>query len=502
MSKDVFLRTEGIEKIFSGIHVLKDVNFDVKVGEVHALCGQNGAGKSTLIKILTGVYPKDGGEIYIKGKPVEINSRKDSLAAGIGVVYQELSMMPNLTVAQNIMIGREKMTCGFLKKKEMSLEVQKLIDSYGLDIDADEMVSELSTAESQMVEILRAVSGNAEMIILDEPTASLSYKESEILFSMIRSLKERNISVIYISHRMDEIFQMADRITVLRDGLVVNVFNKEEIDPMQVVQSMIGKRLNLQRERELNQGAGRPLLELKHVTKTGSFQDISLNLYPGEILCIGGLVGSGRTELLRCIFGDDKCTSGEILLEGKKLGTNIRKNIKDGLGYITEDRLSEGYIPLLSIEKNVSITNFEKTSKTSLMILREEKKLGQKVVEDLNVSPRDSQKQVQKLSGGNQQKVVVGKWLERNPKVLLVDEPTVGVDVGAKDEIYRILEQMAEKGAGILMVSSDNAEIVRVATRVLVMRRGRIVAEQSEGMPSELWISANAMGVDTIEEGA
>ena len=496
MAEQIFLRTEGIVKKFSGVKVLNNVDFDVRVGEVHALCGQNGAGKSTLIKIITGVYPKDDGTIYIQERPVEITSRRDSLNSGIGVVYQELSMMPNLSIAQNIMIGREKTKAGFLQTRQMNEEVQKMIDSYELEMDATELVSELSTAEKQMVEILRAVSGNAKLIILDEPTASLSYKESQILFRMIRNLRSKGISIIYISHRMDEIFDLADRITVLRDGEVASVFNKDEIDPMQVVQSMIGHRLNLSRKGKLKAGSGKPALELRNVSKKGTFEDINFSVYPGEILCIGGLVGSGRTELLRCIFGEDPHFNGEILMDGKPI-KSIRKNIRQGMGYVTEDRQAEGFIPIMSIERNASISFFEKTSiKNFLMNRTAEKELGAKLVRDMNVLPADPKKIVSNLSGGNQQKVVVGKWLERSPKVLLVDEPTVGVDVGAKDEIYQILEDMASKGAAILMVSSDNAEIIRIATRILVMRRGRIVGEMSEGTPTELWISAKAMGVD------
>lgn len=497
--KQILLKCSKIVKEFSGNRVLDNVDFDIRIGEVHSLCGENGAGKSTLIKIISGIYPKDGGVIYIKGKPADIHSRQDSTENGIAVVYQELSVMTTLTVAQNIMAGREITKYGFLQEKQMNQQVQDLIDKYELGLDASRMVAELSTAQRQVVEILKALITDASLIIMDEPTASLSYKESEALFRIIRSLRDKGVSILYISHRLDEVYMLSDRITVLRDGKLAGVFDKEDeggIKPDQVVRAMVGKSLSGGRRKELCAGSGKVVLDVQSLSRTGYFHNISLQVHEGEILGIGGLVGAGRTELLRCIFGADPITSGTVTYLGKPLSCSIRKNIKNGIGFISEDRRSEGFVPELSVEKNMEMIDFSPVSRFGVISKIKERTRAKKMIEEVNLHPADPKYKVANFSGGNQQKIVVGKWLMHHCKLLLVDEPTVGVDVGAKDEIYKIIEEMAAKGAAIILVSSDNEELARAATRILMMRRGNIVKEFNSGMPDRQKIAMTASGLN------
>ena len=482
-SKQILLKCSKIVKEFSGNRVLDNVDFDIRVGEVHSLCGENGAGKSTLIKIISGIYPKDEGTIYIKGKPVDIHSRQDSTENGIAVVYQELSIMTTLTVAQ---------------EKQMNQKVQELIDKYDLGLEATRMVAELSTAERQVVEILKALITDASLIIMDEPTASLSYKESEALFKIIRSLRDKGVSILYISHRLDEVYMLSDRITVLRDGKLVGVFDREEeggIKPDQVIQAMVGKSLSSGREKELCASEADVVLEVQRLCRRGYFNNISLQVRKGEILGIGGLVGAGRTELLRSIFGVDPVTSGSVSYLGKPLSRSIRKNIKNGIGFISEDRRSEGFVPQLSVEKNLEMIDFGAVSRFGILSGRRERARARQMMEAVNLHPADPKYKVANFSGGNQQKIVVGKWFMHNCRLLLVDEPTVGVDVGAKAEIYRIIEEMAAKGAAVILVSSDNEELARVATRILIMRRGNIVGEFNSGMPDRQRIAMTASGL-------
>lgn len=496
--KEVLLECSKLVKEFSGNRVLDQVDFDIRKGEVHSLCGENGAGKSTLIKIISGIYPKDGGTIYMNGKAVDIHSRQDSTANGIAVVYQELSVMTTLTVAENIMAGKELTKFGFLKKKEMNRRVQELIDKYDLGLKATQIVGELSTAGRQVVEILKALITDAALIIMDEPTASLSYKESEALFRIIRSLRDNGVSILYISHRLDEVYMLSDRITVLRDGKLMGVFDKEEeggIRPDEVIRAMVGKSLSTDRERELCPGKGSVVLDVRHLSRRGYFNDISLKVHEGEILGLGGLVGAGRTELLRSVFGVDPITCGEVYYLGNRLSRSIRQNIRNGIGFISEDRRSEGFVPQLSVEQNVEMIDFKPVSRLGVISRAKERKRAQEMIREINLHPADPRYKVANFSGGNQQKIVVGKWLMNHCKLLLVDEPTVGVDVGAKAEIYKMIEDMASKGAAVLLVSSDNEELARVATRILIMRHGNLVGEFDGGMPDRQEITMTASGL-------
>ena len=487
--RKILLSMNAIEKRFGDVQVLKKVDMEVACGEVHALMGENGAGKSTLIKILTGVYPKDGGSITFSGKACEINSRSDAQKLGIGVIYQELSLIPTLSVMQNVMLGKEKSGCGFLKIREMKKKVSDLIEYYDFNLQPDAIVETLSIAQRQTVEILKALSEDSSLIIMDEPTASLSSKESEALFGIINQLREKGVSILYISHRLEEVFRLADRLTVLRDGRKV------------VIKMMIGKELSeATASRCLHRSEMESVLEVRSLSRKGTFSDISFTLHRGEILGIGGLVGAGRTEVLRCIFGADSYDGGEILFQGKKLPCHVSETIAKGFGLVPEDRRNQGFIPLLSIERNIAVPNYDFLSKASNVNRAEEKKIGIDAVGKLDIRPADSQLPVGNLSGGNQQKVVIGKWLARDLRVLLIDEPTAGIDIGAKDEIYKILDNLAEQGVSILLVSSDLQELLRVSHRILVFRKGHIQKEFDSGVITQEDILMAASGIDTAKK--
>ena len=491
----ILLKAEGIIKEFNGVRVLKGVDFDIHEAEIHSLLGENGAGKSTLIKIISGVYPLDGGQLYMSGKPVEINSTQDSLNNGVAVVYQDFSIMKGLSVAQNIMIGREEHKLGFLKKKKMNQMVQELIDSYGFGLKAEESVNNLSVAECQMVEILKALSVNAKLLILDEPTASLSVSESEALFEIIRRLKAKGVSILYISHRMDEVYMLSDRITVLRDGERAGVFEKDEIEPSKIVRCIIGKELQAMRTDSLHPGSGKKMLEVKGLSSEGKFENISLNVYSGEILGIGGLVGAGRTEFLRALYGLDPYDSGTALLEGKPLSHSVKKNIEAGVGFISEDRHGEGMVPMQSIAVNATMIHYELAQVGPFISRKKELQIGEQLVQTMNVKPANARNIVANLSGGNQQKVVVGKWLQRDTKLILIDEPTVGVDIGAKAEIYAIIRKLASQGAAVVLVSSDVEELLNISSRIVLFYRGKIIQEYDGALPTQEQIMIASSGI-------
>ena len=500
---DMLFEMKNIEKIFSHVHALDHVNFDVKKGEVHSLLGENGAGKSTLIKILTGVYPKDGGEIFLEGTPVEINSREDAAKQGIACVFQELSLIPTLSITQNIMLGKEKSTCGIIHYKKEKKAIAELIRRYDFPLEADAIVETLSVAQKQMVEILKALSTDAKLIIMDEPTASLSKKESEMLFQIIAQLKERGVSIVYISHRLEEVFNLADRITILRDGKNAGVVEKKDIVPSEVVRMMIGKQLSeATASRELAVSEEETVLEVRGLTRLGYYENVSFAVKKGEVLVLTGLVGAGRTEVMRSIFGADPYDTGEILFEGKPMKAGIKGTIAKGFGLIPEDRRTQGFAPLLSVTKNVAVTNYDKLANAGFVKKGAEDKLGEEAVKLVDLRPANPNVQVGNLSGGNQQKAVLGKWLTRDLKVILIDEPTVGIDIGAKDEIYEFIEELAGKGVAVLLISSDIAEVLRVAHRIIVMRDGHVVEEFHEGSVTQedILLASSGLGAAGKEE--
>ena len=501
MDKAILLEMNNIEKIFAHVQALDRVNFQVRRGEVHTLLGENGAGKSTLIKILTGVYPKDGGQIFMEGREVNIASREDAAALGISVIFQELSLIPTLCVYQNIMLGKELSRFGFVQAKKEKKKIADLIEYYGFSLGVNDIVETLSVAQMQMVEILKALAADAKLIIMDEPTASLSSHESKLLFSIIDQLRERGVSIIYISHRLEEVFKLSDRITILRDGKIAGVVEKNQINPSEIIKMMIGKSVSeATASRMLRQSEEETVLSIQHLCCLGAYEDVSLEVKRGEVLVLTGLVGSGRTELIRAIYGADPYDSGKIELEGKPYQPQIKKAVAEGFGLIPEDRRTQGFSPLLSVTGNVALTNSDKISSKGFVSKAREEELGRHAVRLVDLRPPNPNVLAGNLSGGNQQKVVLGKWLTRNLKVLLIDEPTVGIDIGAKDEIYQIIETLSQNGVAVLMVSSDIAEVLRVAHRIIVMREGKIAKEFHTGIVTQEDILMASSGLDTEGE--
>ena len=501
MDKAILLEMNNIEKIFAHVQALDRVNFQVRRGEVHTLLGENGAGKSTLIKILTGVYPKDGGQIFMEGREVNIASREDAAALGISVIFQELSLIPTLCVYQNIMLGKELSRFGFVQAKKEKKKIADLIEYYGFSLGVNDIVETLSVAQMQMVEILKALAADAKLIIMDEPTASLSSHESKLLFSIIDQLRERGVSIIYISHRLEEVFKLSDRITILRDGKIAGVVEKNQINPSEIIKMMIGKSVSeATASRMLRQSEEETVLSIQHLCCLGAYEDVSLEVKRGEVLVLTGLVGSGRTELIRAIYGADPYDSGKIELEGKPYQPQIKKAVAEGFGLIPEDRRTQGFSPLLSVTGTVALTNYDKISSKGFVSKAREEELGRHAVRLVDLRPPNPNVLAGNLSGGNQQKVVLGKWLTRNLKVLLIDEPTVGIDIGAKDEIYQIIETLSQNGVAVLMVSSDIAEVLRVAHRIIVMREGKIAKEFHTGIVTQEDILMASSGLDTEGE--
>ena len=500
MGEELILRTENVCKSFNGIQVLKNVNFEIKKGEIHALMGENGAGKSTIIKIITGVYTKDEGEIYIDGRHVDINSRREAAAAGISVIYQELSLVPDLTVTENIFLGHEIMKKGLPDKKEMRRQVQALIDKYGFIIQPDAVVASMGMAQRQMTEILKALSAEANLLIMDEPTTSLSASETEQLFVTMEGLREHGTSILYISHRLEEIYRVTDRLTIMRNGEVVGVVDSKTVEPDTVTTLMIGHELEKTGIRVPNINENH-YIEVKDLSLGNLLHDINFKAYGGEILGIGGLVGSGRTELVRCIYGSIKKYSGTITLDGKPVSRNVARNIKNGFGMVPEDRRTSGFFPQLSIQRNVTISSYDRLAAKGIIVNgKAETAYAEKTIADYDIRPPMRKLPVQNLSGGNQQKVILGRWLSRDVDVLILDEPTVGVDVGVKAELYGYMRKLADKGAIIIMVSSDLAELTDASDRVLVLHNGTIFQEFRDHSATQQGVLLASSGV-AVKEG-
>ena len=490
MAGNTLIEAKGIYKSFSGVPVLQDVHFEVKAGEVHALMGENGAGKSTLIKIITGVYTKDAGQIYWEGNPVEINNYQDCQKLGVACIYQELSVIPPLTVAQNVFLGREPRKGVFIDYAKMNQMTQELIDKYQFPLKPTTVVDNLGIGQRQLIEILKGLSQDSKLLIMDEPTASLSGKEAEMLFKIIQKLRSEGVSIIYISHRLDEVYMLSDRLTILRDGKNAAILEKQDIIPAKVIETMIGKVVDESagsRKMLHSDDSAEVRLDVKNLTdKTDRYRNISFQVHRGEILGLGGLIGAGRTEVVRAIYGVDKAASGEVWLDGKKLDPSPKASILEGIGFVPEDRRNQGFIPLLSTIKNVALTNYDIMAK--------------RAIQAIDIRPSDPEKQVGVMSGGNQQKVVLGKWLMRDLKLLIVDEPTAGIDVGAKDEIYQILENLAKQGVAVIVVTSDLQELLRVSHRIIVMRKGDIVKEFKNVEVTQSKVLSAGQGVEEEAE--
>jgi len=475
----VILEMHGISKSFPGVQALKGVDFILHRGEIHGLVGENGAGKSTLMNILSGVLHPDTGTIILKGKPVNIENPRQAQIMGISIVHQELSVLPNLTVGQNIFLGREpRLPIHFLVDwKKLYYLAEEQLKKLNLDIDPRILLSELSVAQRQMVEIARALSLKADIIILDEPTSALTGMEVENLFSLMHTLKDQGISIIFISHRLEEIFRIVDRVTVLRDGVVVGSSPISQVDPKQVVMMMVGRELKEMFPKE-SLPQKEKVLSVKNLKRDKVLKGISFDLYRGEILGLTGLVGSGRTSVARAIFGADPLEGGEIWIEGKKVQIRSpREAISYGIGFLPEDRKAQGLFLKLPVSSNIGVTNMKEISFLGIIIFKKLQELALYFVNKLKIRTPSIFQIVGNLSGGNQQKVALAKWLALKPKVLILDEPTRGIDVAAKAEIYAIMNDLAKEGVAILMISSDLPEVLGVSDRILVMHEGVISGE-------------------------
>lgn len=474
---DNVLEMRGISKAFFNVTVLHDVNLEIRRGEVHALLGENGAGKSTLIKILSGAYHKDAGEIIIDGDVAEINNPIDGLEAGVSVIYQEFNLVPHMTIYENMFLGKEaEKKWNFLDRKRDIKRARETMDRIGLRVDPRTTVSELSVAQKQMVEIAKAISEKSKILVLDEPTAAITESETKKLFEIIRQLQKEGIGIIYISHRMEELFEIADRCTVLRDGEYVATVNMDETDECELTRMMVGRDVTFEPVERACCDNNPVVLKVEGLNYRGLLKDINFELRKGEILGISGLVGSGRTELAKCLIGAYTMDSGAITLNDRPLKNhNVGESIKRGIVYLSEDRKGEGLIQIHDYYSNVALPNYNKY-KGYLLKQKTVCTDCDDFISKLRIRIANTYYPVQNLSGGNQQKVVIAKWLLSDADVYIFDEPTRGIDVGAREEIYKIMTDLVERGASIIMISSDLVEVLKMSSRILVMSEGRIVA--------------------------
>ena len=488
------LEVHGIHKYFPGVHALKGVDFDLMPGEVHALVGENGAGKSTLIKVLSGVYAFDEGEYRILGDPAAIEKPADAIRKGIGVIYQELNSVRSLSVAENIFFGRLPQKHGCVQWKQLYAQTQQYLSAVGLTVKPQTKLQYLSIAQQQLVEIAKAISLQAKVIIMDEPTSALSPKEIEYLFAVIRNLKTQNVGVLYISHKLEEVFTVADRITVFRDGAVVGTAEAADLDQDTLIGMMVGRRMTDMFPPK-DRAPGETVLDVRHLS-TEKVQDLCFTVRRGEIVGFSGLMGAGRTEMTRALFGIDERLAGDVLMDGQPVGKNSPSAARRaGVGLVTENRKEQGILPNLSVGRNTTIVTLDQVTRAHVILPGREHADIQRIVEAISVKTPSVDQLITKLSGGNQQKVLLARWLiKQNLKLLIIDEPTRGIDVGAKAEIYHLMNELARQGLSILMVSSELPEILGMCDRVYVMRDGRISGEFDAAQASEKTLLASAIG--------
>jgi ribose transport system ATP-binding protein len=472
---------DGIDKSFPGVHALSQCRFELRAGEVHALVGENGAGKSTLMKILAGVYTKDAGRIFYKGKEVEIHNPRAAQDLGISMIHQELNLMPHLTVAQNVFIGREPRANPkfVLDEKKINEQTQQLLDMLHLKIDPRTKVTNLTVAKQQMVEIAKALSFNSDVLIMDEPTAALTDTEIDDLFRIIRQLRDRGVGVVHISHRLEELKLISDRITVMRDGRYIDTVGTPDTTIDQIINMMVGRTIYESSPEIPEMPSQEVVLEAKNLNRGNLIRNVSFQLKRGEILGFAGLVGAGRTEVARVVFGADPIDSGEIYVEGKRAHIKSPNDaVRNGIGYLSEDRKRYGVTLGMDVEVNIVLAAFKKFLGALGWVNRTRtRETAKHFVEVLSIKTPSLQQKVKNLSGGNQQKVIIGKWLTADTNILIFDEPTRGIDVGAKSEIYRLLNDLAQQGKAIIMISSELPEILRMSHRVIVMCEGRVTGE-------------------------
>lgn len=482
----MLLALEEIQKSFGGVQALSGGNLSVAAGEAHLLLGENGAGKSTLMKIVAGMHQRDGGRMLWQGREVHLKTPADAAAIGIAMVHQESLLAPHLTVAENIFLGREpRRPLGWVNRGEMLARAARLIDAHHFPLRAEWRVEKLSPAAKQLVEICRAIQHGSSLLIFDEPTSSLSESETQEVFRIVRTLRERNMGVIYITHRLDELRAVGDRVTILRDGCTVRAAALQEMSTAEIIRDMVGREVSAIYHRDPIP-PGEELLRVEHLTRRGKLDDISFTLRAGEIVGMAGLIGAGRTELCRAIFGLDRIDSGAVLVAGRPVRIRSpREAVSAGIALLTEDRQKTGLALRLPVASNATMANVAGISHFGILDLAAEERVSSDFVSKLRIRAASGKQPVGRLSGGNQQKVVIAKWLFRNTRIFLFDEPTRGIDVGAKAEVFEVMGDLARSGAAVLMVSSEMPELLQVADRILVMRQGRISGELPKGTTQE-----------------
>lgn len=498
MMSEYVLEIKNIRKEFPGVVALDGVSLLLKRGEIHALVGENGAGKSTLMKILAGIYSLDQGEILFDGKPFRAKRPVDALEKGIAMVHQELDLIPEMTVEENVFAGREKTKGAVVDKRGMLSRTKELLDSLGIDINPRTKIKELSTAQQQMVAITRAIAFDAEVIIMDEPTSAITDREVEKLFEIIRKLKAQNKSIVYISHKMDEIYSLTDQITVLRDGKLIGSIATADVTPDKLINMMVGRELNnvyvKSAEKTADFDESEVLLRVEHLTRKNEFYNVDFEVRRGEILGFFGLMGAGRTEVMDTLFGLRKADKGSVTMKGQKLGT-VKKAITSGMAYITEDRKISGLNLIASVKDNISLAYMDMITRAKCLIdFKKEKKISDSLIEKLRIKCTNRDTLAGTLSGGNQQKIVIAKWFMGDPDLLIMDEPTRGIDIGAKAEIYKLMDLLVKSGKSIIMISSETPELLGMSDRVVVMHEGHKTGEFECGELDQDKLMAYAIG--------
>lgn len=476
MDNNYILTLKNITKEFPGVKALDDVTINIERGTIHGLVGENGAGKSTLIKVLAGIYRPNKGEIILDGKPCRFNSPIEARRAGISVVHQEIKLAEPLSVAENMFLGNVQLKNGLVDWKGMRRRAREIVEDLGMDIDINAQVSSLTVAKKQIVEIMHAINNNSRILIMDEPSAVLTDRELEVMFRIVKQLRDEGITIIYISHRLDEIFGLCSNVSVLRDGRHIDTIPVASVDRQGLINMMVGREMGQEYPKEVG-NVGGTILEVKNLSR-GILQDISFEVKSGEVFGISGLVGAGRTELARAILGIDKPESGEVYVRGKKVHyRTFADAIRDGLGLIPEDRKLQGLVQIMSVKRNTTLVNMKRVLRAGVISSSLEEKLSKEYANKLHVVTPSMETEVQYLSGGNQQKVVIAKWLFQNSEILFLDEPTRGIDVGAKAEIYRLINRMAKEGKTIIMISSEMPELLGMCDRIMVMHEGHKMGE-------------------------
>lgn len=492
------LRMENISMEFSGVYVLSDMQLQVGQGSIHALVGENGAGKSTLIKILGGIYKPKTGKIFIDGTESSIHNVQDAQKKGISIIHQEISLVPSLSIAENVFLGRELSKLGFKSEGKMFSMAQEMIDALGIDLSARTIVSGLTIAQQQLVEIIKAVSFNTHILVLDEPTSSLSLKETQRLFDIIRRLQGKGVAIVYISHKMDEIFEISDHITVIRDGRYIDTVPTSQTSSEEVVRKMVGRSIEQFYVRSYNE-LSKVALRVENLTKRGVFADVNFEVRYGEVLGFAGLVGAGRSEIMHAVFGADKYDSGEILIDGSAVHISCpQQAISLGMSMVPESRKEQGLVLINDVGFNIALANVDRLKGRMFLSCKKRHALACQYIERMHIKTRSDAQAVFELSGGNQQKVLLGKWLANQPKILILDEPTRGVDVGAKTEIYSIINELAADGMAIILVSSELSEIINMCDNVCVVHEGRITGRLSREEFSQDKIMHYATGGEDI----